>query len=167
MPVDSSRHYRGPGLGEAIWNCPACGAENQGAIAQGCALCGSGRPGYKMDAPPPPPPTATPEPPAAEETEFTRWMRQHPDATVEDAYTAGYIEGMRDARRQQLAAQPPAAAPPAEGDINSRTMIAALTFFRDQVLVDNPEEVTTGEWLNAAAVTNLIARLTAPRSHVA
>jgi hypothetical protein len=176
MAVDSSRHYRGPGLGgESIWNCPACGAENAGPLSQGCQLCGSGKPGYRAEAAPPPPsapppaaPPATPRPepvaPAEGDTEdnnvFTRWRDAHPGASIEDAFTAGYLAGFQQARRE-LTAPPPAASPL---DIINRTMIAALLVFRDQVLVHDPEEVATGEWLDANAVTDLIARLSQSRA---
>jgi hypothetical protein len=167
MPVESSRHYRGPGLGESIWNCPSCGAENQGPIPQGCALCGAGKPGYRVEAPPPPPPRPQPEPAADEEQEqlgpFDRWALAHPQATLEDAFTAGYTEGVRAAR--QGVRVPQSSQAPGVDAVN-RTMIAALIFFRDQVLLLDPEpvEVTTGEWLTAVEVTQLISRLSQPRS---
>lgn len=51
------------------------------------------------------------------------------------------------------------AEPALEGTIQSRTIIAALTFFADQVLKAGPEEVITGEWLNATDTNTLIAEL--------
>jgi hypothetical protein len=171
MPVGGPRHYPGAGLGnESGWACPSCGAENAGPIAQGCALCGAGRPGRHIgtDAPPPPPPATprpTPEPPAAPARPTPapgaeRWLDHHPEATLEEAFTAGYIEGVRDARRAQLAAAPPQQPIVFSPElVINRTLVAALTFFRDQVLAGNPDEVTDGEWLSAQQVTALIRQI--------
>jgi|SRR5262245_11003361 len=151
MPVGGSRHYAGPAV--LSWRCPACGADNSGPLEQGCGACGSGAPGRRADGPPPPPAAAPIEPPSPAQ----RWLAQHPDATLEDAFTAGYVEGIREARRA-LARRPEAMS--AEGKLQ-RTMIAALAHFRDQVLADNPEEVQTGEWLTAAEATAFIHQLQA------
>ncbi len=43
-----------------------------------------------------------------------------------------------------------------EGTIQSRTLVAALTFFADQVLRQQPEETETGEWLKADQINQLI-----------
>lgn len=45
---------------------------------------------------------------------------------------------------------------PLEGTLESRTIIAALELFKSQVLVENPPEVQSGEWLNARDVDVLI-----------
>jgi hypothetical protein len=45
---------------------------------------------------------------------------------------------------------------PLTGTIQSRTIRAALEFFREQILTAQPEEVTTGEWLSAEAVTEML-----------
>jgi len=156
--VGGNRHYTGGGLGqEGAWACPSCGAENLGAISQGCERCGAGRPGHRVDAAPPTP--ARSEPPNA----ATLWIQHHPEATLAQAFTAGYVEGYREARRQQLLEKPIVDVEP-EWSLNAedkqmRTMIAALELFRDQVLIGNPEEVTTGEWLSAEDVTALVAVL--------
>jgi len=147
--VGGSRHYTGGGLGmEGGWKCPSCGAENSGPIAQGCQLCGAGRPGHRVDTPPPAPERSRSDDPGE------AWAEAHPHASLRDAFLAGYEAGVRTAR---LAA--PAFAP--EGKVN-RTIAAALALFRDQVLAGNPEEVQTGEWLSAAEVTQLLARITEP-----
>lgn len=154
--VGGSRHYQGGGLGtEAGWKCPSCGAENLGPIAQGCALCGAGKPGHRAE----PPPTIRPLTPVDEEQlgVFDRWVRAHPQATLEEAFTAGYVEGVRASR----AALPKGDTHPLtpEGKIN-RTLVAALAWFRDQVLASNPEEVLSGEWCSADEVNALIDQLT-------
>lgn len=158
--VGGSRHYVGGGLGdERGWRCPSCGAVNLTLIAQGCQRCGAGMPGPRAEAPPAPPSPATP-PPEEEESLAERWRREHPEATVEDAFTAGYIEGVRAARQAHAAVPAPAAPPPLPPDaIITRTVIAALELFRDQILVDTPEEIQSGEWMSAQQVNDFIAHL--------
>lgn len=170
--VGGSRHYSGGGLGqEGMWGCPSCGEENQGPIAQGCAACGAGRPGRHIGTAPPAPaprivveepagpePAAAPAPEPAEElTTFARWRARHPEASVEDAFTAGYVEGFRDGHHRGAHPSRTVSVPPQQ--IIPRTLIAALELFRDQVLLSRPEEVTTGEWLSAEQVTELIAEI--------
>ena len=154
-PITGSRHYQGPGLGEAMWRCPSCNAENLGPIPQGCVHCGAGTPGQKVEAPPPP----APPPEGAEQLgPFDRWALAHPQASLEEAFDAGYREGLHAAAARASQPRPESFAP--EGAV-ARTIVAALAFFRDQVLAQTPYEVTTGEWLSAAQVTELIARLQA------
>lgn len=171
--VGGSRHYVGGGLGnESGWSCPSCGAENAGPIAQGCSLCGAGRPGYRAEAPPPPPPAAPPEPEPAAAGEINLaqlWIQRHPDATLEQAFTAGYIAGVKVTRQEVMAHLPEQRPSPMEmsttpEDRMNRTIAAALELFRDQVLAGNPEEITTGEWMSVAEVNNLLRSL---RAHIA
>lgn len=177
-PVDyASRHYQGPGLGEAAWRCPACGVENVGPIGP-CPACGAGQPGYRPDpgTPPPAPPRPTahldaePEPriersatPSAQGDVATLWARAHPDATIEEAYRAGMLDAQRELQRAlretAAAATPKPETWSPEGRV-ARTLIAALTLFRDQVLVADPEEVGTGEWCSAKDIDGLIAHFT-------
>ena len=168
--VGGSRHYTGGGLGDmGMWECPSCGAENAGPLTGGCQLCGAGKP----DAGPPPPPprpaptlAPTPRPVAEAPAEdddtpnaWTHWIARHPDATLEQAFTAGYIEGVRDARRGMRAPEsPPLETFRPEGIVN-RTLIAALELFRDQVLIRAREEIESGEWLSVAGVNDLIEQL--------
>jgi hypothetical protein len=174
--VGGSRHYTGGGLGnESGWKCPACGAENAGPIAGGCTLCGAGRPGYRVgenQPPPPPPQPAAPEPeppPAAgERVNLAQlWIQRHPDATLEEAFTAGYVAGIKVARSEVRARhvmeQPHPLDTFAPEHLVNRTIIAALELFRDQILVGEPEEVRSGEWLSATQVTELLQQL---RAHV-
>ncbi len=69
---------------------------------------------------------------------------------LRDAFEAG-AQWQRD---QMMPARPHDL--PLEGTLESRTIVAALQLFREQVLVHNPEEVKTGEWLNARDVEVLI-----------
>jgi hypothetical protein len=170
--VGGSRHYTGGGLGpETGWHCPNCGAENAGPIAQGCAMCGSGRPGYKATAPPPPaPPPSAPPPAAAAESDdteqlgaFDRWALAHPRATLEEAFTAGYVEGVRDSNRRIAAVQASKSTETSmlktpEARIN-RTMTAALLLFRNQVLVGATEEIENGEWMSIEEADEILTQL--------
>lgn len=168
-PVGGSRHYQGGGLGpEGGWDCPSCGAENMGPMVQGCAACGAGRPGRHIGTTPPPPPPAPPPVEAtAEEVEqlgpFDRWALSHQGATLEQAYTAGYMEGIKmgaqtvaQAQARQAATEPIAFT---AVHIINRTMVAALTHFRDHVLSGDPEETTTGEWLTQHQTSALIHQI--------
>jgi hypothetical protein len=166
--VGGSRHYTGGGLGsEAGWKCPNCGAVNLGAISHGCELCGSGKPGHRAVDPPPKPPPPTrarhepepePEPeleqPQADEDVAGRWAHDHPEASLTDAFRAGYRLGIQ----QALAARP---RPSPHGKVN-RTIAAALALFRDQILSSHPEEVASGEWMSADEVSALIDQLLEP-----
>lgn len=190
MPVGGSRHYDGGGLGPiGVWHCPTCGEDNAGPMAEGCAVCGAGRPGRHIGVPPPQAPTALadddlprvserepddptyqqPRPRPVEERDIaTEWAREHSDVTVEQAYRAGFLEGVRRARQEfdQFLAQKAAQQQPERplagyvaDDMIQRTIVAALELFRDQVLTGDPEETTTGEWLTAHQVTALIAQM--------
>jgi len=149
-PVGGSRHYTGGGLGnEAGWKCPGCGAENQGPISQGCALCGAGKPGHRADAALEPPEQGRSDDPAE------AWLQAHPNASVREAFLAGYQAGRGDGLREARMAQEQF--PPAQ-KVN-RTLLAALTLFRDQILTGEPEEMETGEWCTVEEVNQLLAQL--------
>jgi hypothetical protein len=175
-PVTSSRHYTGPGLGEAtMWNCPACAAENSGPLEEGCRSCGAGRAQASRAGaalPPPPAPDETPRPslpPAslASGDAAREWLAAHPDATLYDAFVGGYLAGVQDVRRQLLGPRGRPAPAAAESESFApehkvgRTLIAALTLFRDQVLVGAEDAVSSGEWCSVAEVNNLLQQLTA------
>ena len=168
MPVGGSRHYDGAGLGdERGWKCPSCGQENMGTIAQGCAFCGAGKPGRRVDAPPPAPPPATVAATAAGQREdgaepdiADAWWGAHPLATPAEAYRAGYLDGVRAARVAQQSQ-----APPMKTDRDAkvgRTIVAALQLFAQQVLPTAQEEIASGEWLSVAEVQSLIQQLQEP-----
>jgi len=96
---------------------------------------------------------------------FNQWassiVRRHPEAAANSFLLMAFQAGVAFAR-QQIAASARAATKPSdelEGTIESRTIIAALHFFKDQVLVHGPEEVSTGEWLHARDIDALIASL--------
>jgi len=168
-PVGGSRHYDGGGLGmEAGWNCPSCGNENGGPIAQGCVVCGAGKPGRhigrEQSVPPEPAAPPPPAPPPVDQEQlgvFDRWALSHQEATLEEAFTAGYIEGVRAMRREQLAQRPRATEGPLDPESKiARTIVAALGYFTDQILSQAPPEVASGEWCSVEEVRNLIHQLT-------
>jgi hypothetical protein len=86
------------------------------------------------------------------------WAREHPEATVAEAYRAGLVEGIRAARAAQAPSLQPEVSYIPDQKIN-RTILAALALFKDQVLVAGPEEIATGEWLSLAEVDLLMRRL--------
>ena len=176
-PVGGSRHYQGAGLGQiGIWGCPGCGEDNEGPIERGCVHCGAGKPAAtplpRVSDRAPDDPTYAPPPELPSkllmtepENEFTGFLKRHPGATLEQAFIAGYVEGVRAARRAEIAARPPQP-PPAPDALTTtadaktyRTVVAALALFRDQILSGDPEEVTTGEWMSADETSNVIQQL--------
>jgi len=85
------------------------------------------------------------------------WATEHPDASLAEAFRAGYELAMR----QTMHAPPVTAdtlpfAP--EGKVN-RTIRAALALFRDQVLREADEEIASGEWCSIEEVGALIEEL--------
>jgi hypothetical protein len=169
-PVGGSRHYQGGGLGvEGGWGCPSCGSDNAGPIAQGCTVCGAGRPGRHIGTEPPTPPAPTPEPsaPPAEGEEqlgpYDRWALAHPRATLEEAFSAGFAAGYQNGYVVGSSSQPRTRGveptPPDQSKI-ARTIVAALEYFTEQVLQFEPDEVTRNDWCSAAEVRNLIEQLT-------
>lgn len=156
MPVDTTGRPRHPGQEEepltlSVWKCPACGVENTSLLAQGCPACGSGRPGQHVVAQEAQPVIVSPT-----DAMFTAWMRhRHPDVE-------GWVETlMREAWHAGAEAARLETAPTDVllGTAESRTLVAALRLFSDQVLRYNPEEVRSGEWLSAAEVEQVVARL--------
>lgn len=158
--VGGSRHYDGGGLGdERGWKCPGCGAVNLGLIKYGCDACGAGAPGHKGE-PPPAPPRLDPEVEQVEQGDVADyWARTHPEASVAEAYRQGYAEGVRAARQAEPAPPQTPATPVGPDATIARTVVAALELFRDQILVGNPEEVQSGEWLSADQVTAFIQQI--------
>lgn len=173
IDLSTAGHYTGPeAQAQPPWKCPACRKENAGRLEDGCVHCGSGTPGYHVGMPlqeiPAPVPVIE-----APRLPFEAWLKaratddanpvgvlKHTDLLYE-AYRAGWIAGaQRQAQRSPGAATVPIVVGdlPPEGK-STRTIIAALELFRDQVLAQDPEEVTTGEWCSPTEVTALIATL--------
>ena len=183
--VGGDRHYQGAGLGEfGAWKCPACGKENTTQFEQGCPQCGAGAPGKHVGVPPPtkhvsePPEIARPRlddvlPTLLTKPVFTtghnqlsmqlaeEWVGQHPQASLMDAFAAGFdacqqLERGRTMRLPPVTADLPELSPQGKG---RRTIIAALKHFRDTILIESPEETTTGEWCTTEEASALIAEL--------
>ena len=147
MPVDKdggSRHYRGPELPPTPPPMP---------LAQ---------------AMPPAEELLPPSPPADDPLSdaFLQWCQrarlQGASFTSEDlfrAFEAGiaYAEERALMKARGVKAR---VAEELEGTVESRTIVAALTFFREQVLAHSPEEVRTGEWMSTADVDRLIQAIT-------
>lgn len=168
MPVmlGGSRHY---GIVSADpWVCPACSAEQTGPIPDGCTICGAGKPGQKVGDPVPP--QFTGDVLALHEA-FTAWktgqtlqgIRENP---LFDAFTAGYALGR--AAGLQMPSPTPIPRPEVSRDVpltpagaQARTLAAALALFIEQALVNQPEEIEAGEWLDLDAARALLAQLQA------
>lgn len=160
--------------------CPACGAANTGRLEDGCTACGSGKPGKFVGVDPLyTPPSAAPAPlPAtidvtpqeradlftAVERAYRTWfaMADLSEATNPTfaAFAAGYAAAL-NASPMPTPDAPPVPAVALPGTAESRTIIAALSYFIDQVLNGNPEECQTGEWLSIAEAQALLKRLEA------
>ena len=108
---------------------------------------------------------------------FTAWWRQQADAVRSDpnltdqlyrAFTAGWEarQGTEGVAAMPQSAPSTTVAPPMgqtgseqARTVQTRTIIAALRFFSDQVLKEAQEEIASGEWLSRAEVDALIQDL--------
>lgn len=170
------RHYKGAGLGSGPWKCPACGKDNSRDLSLGCEHCGSGtnaarHVGVDSPARKPSSPTVPTVQTSTEGTEspariaFTRWLRAQDQlltpgiiALCEEAFLSGIAYAEKNLL-QHLPVQEAKPDLPLTGTAASRTLIAALKFFRDGVLTGNPEEIVRGEWLSVAEVDRLIEQM--------
>jgi len=85
------------------------------------------------------------------------WASTYPNASLADAFRAGYELAMRQTMHTPpVTADTLAFAP--EGKVN-RTIRAALELFRDQVLREADEEIASGEWCSIEEVGALIEDL--------
>jgi hypothetical protein len=178
----SAGKYEGPEAhATAPWKCPACGVQNEGRLELGCVHCGSGKPGRHIGLP-------TKESPAfkavkadlargleqleehriasvAIDDHFEKWLAGQSMTTAaaehcRRAYAAGWLAGAMNQARATMAAPPVTAdvdelAP--EGKVR-RTILAALAFFKDQVLSNAESEIASGEWLSVEECERLIAQ---------
>ena len=163
--------YDGPKLypEHAPWQCPACKAENSGPLEQGCVSCGSGSVAARHVGVPGPPPQLKPDfTPITQPRSMgvdvrigmhaVEWMAANPDATVADAFVAGY----------QFALGKVIGAPPVAVDVQQlapegkarRTIRAALEHFREQILPRATEEMASGEWCSLEEMDQLIRSFT-------
>lgn len=177
--VGGPRHYTGDRPSDGPWKCPACKADQTGPLAEGCQACGSGtQKGYHItsDGPPrrlPNPVQAAP-PLRAKQIEQLRtdmadgltiyqyalnWSAANPEASLADAFIAGYqYANAKTIGAPPVAVDVPTLAP--EGKPR-RTIVAALGFFREQILPRALDEVASGEWCSVEEVDELIRQLQA------
>lgn len=89
------------------------------------------------------------------------WAAQHGEATITDAFLAGYQFAIIQSQARTMVA------PPVTADLDAlapdgkarRTIIAALEIFKDQVLRDATEEIASGEWCSIEEIEHLITEL--------
>lgn len=177
-------HYEGPEAQlEAPWKCPACGVHNEGRLALGCTSCGSGKPGVHVGIQQPRVTAAAIA--AAQqgglhhqrpienqgliEVAFRSWLTSHADrdnvrrVENESLVARAFYAGWQAAQGVTLQA------PPVTADVATlapegkprRTIVAALTHFKEHVLQQAEEEIASGEWCSIAEVETLIAQLEA------
>lgn len=182
----SAGKYDGPEAHElAPWKCPACGVQNEGLIHLGCVHCRSGKPGRHIGQPTislpqfnSGEPLTLPQFDATVVVEtvdfiqgaFTRWLASQPTPSLHAtengemlavAFHAGFLAGAQNQAARTMTA------PPVTADVETlapegkarRTIIAALEIFKDQILSQDPEEISTGEWCSALEVDTLIIQL--------
>lgn len=171
--------YEGPGLGPiGVWKCPQCRQDNEGDPAAGCVHCGSGSaqprhvgvPPIKREEPQQAQNTGSPglSQPAAAESIANAWARQHPHATLIEAFEAGLAAGFALVRGPEQKAPEQASTAPAFSPTAKvqRTLVAALRLFRDQLEPSAPE-ITDGEWCSHDEIDHLIHQFEEePPSHV-
>lgn len=159
-PVDlgGSRHAASGARPPQGFRCPACGKENIGPLSAGCTFCGSGQPGEHVGVPPPAPAALQASGPTPQvEYLWLEWMRPlrgkydgATEALLLEAYKAGYYAAMAQTSSM--------GGPALTGTAESRTVIAALRFFIEQVLVNAKEEIQAGEYLSIAETERLIQK---------
>lgn len=173
-PVDLQGHTLSVGPPPKGFRCPQCGVQNEGLLADGCTACGSGsakasfvgvppvRPARESvperEAFTPPPITPTYESPLM--AAFAQWMSAAEGAITSEvfvlvlsAFKAGVTFGMGQTDSIQ------GGAVAMTGTAESRTVIAALRMFIEQILSQHPEECQSGEWMSAEQAEAVIARL--------
>ena len=164
-PVSVTNRHSSQGAPPKGWNCVSCGGANAGPLEAGCALCGAGKPGEHVGVPPPARSRLS-EPLEASGAPFTgnlneafiHWRKTATLATggldgVEEALYVAFSAGY------QLALTTVVHAPPLPGTAESRTIVAALRRFLEEVLPLATEEIASGEYLSVEQVEALIAKL--------
>lgn len=164
LDVNAPRHYQGPA--PAAWVCPACGSDQLGPLEAGCTACGAGKPGIKVEEPASTASTSTPTVPLSSSAldlpaflrkGFEAWSRRsgHNDQETLHAFVAGYEFAMQ----QFGSARPKTEAQMTDAGITARTLAAALALFIEQVLMAQPEEIGTGEWVSVEQARELLQQL--------
>lgn len=168
MPLEMrGRHAQDAPQVPQGWRCPACGDEQTGRLEDGCAACGAGKNAAKHvgvdpvvrkgETPPPASPEAAQAIRDACENAFDQWAKDRPDLA-----SRGFARAIFRAGYEAAQAQIVTPTSTFSGTAETRTIVAALKLFKNQILSD-PTELESGEWLAPEAIDQLIARL--ERSH--
>ena len=160
--VAAPRHHTPP---QQTWQCPSCSATNTSPVADGCPKCQYGAPQPSAIPLPPVKPSPLVDVSPAD-LAFGKWiqpLRGKVDATQEAYLHAAFLAGVdfgygysNTEPGPAPTSTPPPAAVPLQGTARTRTILAALRFFKEGMLAYTPEEIATGEWLSAAATAELI-----------
>lgn len=182
--VGGPRHYKGSEAAAKLpWKCPACGGENVGRlVGEGCEHCGSGVgsathvgvPEFvrrEKGVPETHTITRVEQRNSSVDDAFIRWLLGLGHTTPLDlaaqlavAFKAGWaarggsaVDGPEEI--PTTAADDAPADTVLTGTIQSRTIVAALQYFKDQVLAQHPEEIDTGEWAKPEDIDALIEEI--------
>ena len=162
MPVElRGRHYQAGPKGPQAWRCVACGSQQSGPLEQGCSECGAGAPGTHVGVPqrvePKPEPVTPARPTDTVDQAFVLWRKErHVEVSgdaaglIYEAFAAGFQAGIGQVSQM---------ATPLAGTAESRTVVAALRMFLENVLPTATEEIQAGEFLSIEATEALIQRL--------
>ena len=166
------------------WHCPACGQDNISIFEEGCPACGANTGATKAKHVGADPRVEQPWNPQQRSAQVEQEPSQAPTGDAESAFvefvktlpagldrkiigllfqafTAGATWGKSQAvsRVDQLLVAAPTPVAGLTGTKEQRTLIAALNFFKEQLLINNPEEVRAGEWCSANEVDQLISQI--------
>ena len=185
MAANAPRHYTGADTRQVVeWKCPGCGESNISVLGSPCSVCGAGGgakhvgidPIVRKGQTPAEAPLGAVKPPAVSATPFDRWLFESGISTD----TAGYVlarkawnaaiayvqRQMTNAERRELpldeaieTAAPSVALP---GTRESRTIVAALRFFLDQIVRASDTAAEEYEWLQPEEIDALIQKLETP-----
>src|SRR5205814_1793059 len=86
-----------------------------------------------------------------------KWAADNERVTLAEAFIAGYVFATSGPAIEPAAATPVEALAP-EGKPR-RTLAAALALFLDQILRQQPEEITSGEWCSVEEAEALLEQL--------
>lgn len=165
MPVDvRGRHHNAAPAPIVGWKCPACDASNTGPLEQGCVSCGSGKPGQFVGIDPPASRMVVPSTVEHSVSDdpisdgFVTWWKQRGHALdlkdvrslAYEAFQAGFQAAVARVVQPEL---------PISGTAESRTIVAALRLFLENVLPTATDEIASGEFLSVQQTEALIQRI--------
>ncbi len=134
------KHYQGSipdARKQSVWVCPTCGAQNTTPIEQGCKGCGTGADAKHVGVPErrSPPPRLAPSIVHLQAYAET-WAAGHPEATVAEAFAAGYAYARAGLQADVGATGTLSGEPDAHGlgQVDRDTIAAALRFYAENML---------------------------------